>query len=270
MKIDLKNKVALITGAAGTIGSATASALASEGAIIFLNDINEHAGSELAEQLCSENHTSYFIKGDVTNEKDMSSFVDFAISKYGHIDILVNNAGINVGNDGRRPIFDYKPSDWQKVIDVCLDSIFFCSKFTIPSMIMQNCGRIVNIGSVAGFIAPLRLQSPYSAAKAAIINITKSMALDYAKNQITVNAVVPGSILNEQLRNLIYADEDRAKSMMAHIPLGRTGKASDVANAVLYLVSDEASYVTGTSINVDGGWTCGYALDSSKNNCISK
>lgn len=262
MKVKLKNKVAIITGAAGSIGSKTAKALAKCGAKVLINDLNELLGNELAEEITNEGYEALFLKGDVTKEQDIIHLVNTAENKYGSVDILVNNAGVNVGKDKRKALYDYDVDTWNLVVDVCLDSVYYCCKHALPVMVRQQRGKIINIGSVAGWLAPLKLQSPYCAAKAQIINMTKAMAMQYGGQGINVNAVVPGSIVNEQIKAAVYGEDGRARSMLAHIPAGYTGAPIDIANAVLYLVSDASDYVNGTAINVDGGWTAGYAFDA--------
>jgi 3-oxoacyl-[acyl-carrier protein] reductase len=261
MNVDLTGKVALITGAAGAIGTMTVLELARNGAVVFLNDINEENGWELCSSVIAAGGKSYFLQGSVTSEESMEKFVNMALDQYGRIDILINNVGHNVNADGRKPIFGYDPDKWHKVVDICLDSMYFCCKYVLPGMVNQRYGKIVNLGSIAGWEVPLRLQSPYCAAKAAVVNLTKSMALEYSKYGITVNCVVPGSIMNEQIKAVIYKDVKLAESMLSHIPAGKCGEPLDIANAVLYLSSDDSKFVTGSALVVDGGWTCGYALD---------
>ncbi len=261
MKIDLLNKVSLVTGAGGSIGGAVVKKLAENGARVFINDINAEAGEANAADINKKGGFAKFIQGDVTSETEMESFVKAAMNEFGRIDILVNNAGVNVGGEHRKVMPKYDKKAWDLVLDVCLDSVYYCTKHAAKIMKEQGCGKIVNVGSVAGWNIPLRLQSPYCIAKSAIINITKSLAMEYARHNINVNVVVPGSILNEQVKSAVYKDDASTKSMMAHIPFGRIGDPNDIANAVLYFVSDEAGYVTGAALNVDGGWTAGYTLD---------
>ncbi len=261
MKVDLQNKVAVVTGAAGAIGSATAKLLSQNGAIVYLNDVNAERLQNIADSLTAEGLTVHAFTGDVSREEDMKALIGAAADRYGHVDILVNNAGLNVGNELRKPMWEYDPSAWRRVMDVCIDSVYLCSKYALPAMINAGGGRIVNIASVAGWRAPLRLQSVYSAAKAGIENLSRSMAIDYAKNGINVNTVVPGSIMNGNLGSLIYDNPEKNRSMAEHIPAGHTGAPVDIANAVLFLVSPDARYITGCTLNVDGGWAAGYALD---------
>jgi 3-oxoacyl-[acyl-carrier protein] reductase len=262
MKADLSGEVALITGSAGSIGSGTAKILARNGAIVYLNDINRDAGTSLRKQIVESGGEAYFVPGSVTNDAEMRAFVQSALDGYGKVDILINNAGVNVGKEGRRPAGEYREDDWNRVIDICMDGFYSCLKYVLPGMIERKTGRVVNIGSVAGWRAPLRNQSPYSAAKAAIVNLTRTMAIEYGKYNITVNAVIPGSIMNEQLKTAVYGTPEMTESMLSHIPLGKIGAPEDIGNTILFLVSEEAEYITGCSINVDGGWASGYACST--------
>jgi NAD(P)-dependent dehydrogenase (short-subunit alcohol dehydrogenase family) len=261
MKVDLKDKAAVITGAAGTIGSATARLFAENGATVYMNDVSPERLHLLVNEYRDKGLNVYAVPGDVSREEDMRALIGAASEQNGHVDILVNNAGVNVGNEDRKPVWEYSPGAWRRVLDICADSVYHCCKYALPGMMKAGGGRIIHIGSVAGWMAPLRLQCAYSAAKAAISSLTRSMALDYAKYHINVNTVVPGSILNEQLRNIMYNDPVKHKSMFEHIPAGTSGEGEDIGNAVMFLASPEARYITGCTINVDGGWAAGYALD---------
>lgn len=261
MKVDLKDKVAVVTGAAGTIGSVTARMLAENGALVFLNDLDAQRVSAVTEGICAAGLSAFAVQGDVCREADMQTLIKEALERFGRIDILVNNAGVNVGNEHRKPAWEYDLGAWRRVVDICIDSVYHCCKYALPAMIQNGGGKVVNIGSVAGWMAPLRLQCAYSAAKAGISNLTRSMAIDYAKHHINVNAVVPGSIINEQIRAAIYSDPHKHKSMYEHIPMGASGEPEDIASAVMFLVSTDAKYITGCTINVDGGWAAGYAFD---------
>lgn len=260
MKVDLQKKIALITGSAGTIGSAAARLLAENGAIVYVNDIHQEAGERLEERIRKNGGEAYYIAGNVINDSDIERFVKTALDRHGKIDILVNNAGCNVGAEARKPVGDYDEADWSRVIDICMDGFYSCLKYILPSMIKQESGRVINIGSVVGWRAPLRGQSPYAAAKAAIVNLTRTMAIEYGKNKVTFNAVIPGSVMNEQLRTAVYGTPEMTKSMLAHLPLNVIGEPEDIGNAILFLASPEAKYLTGCCINVDGGWASGYAL----------
>ena len=264
MKVDLQGKVAVITGGAGTIGSATARLFAENGAIVYINDISAERLESAVSAFTANGLDVCGVAGDVRREEDIKALIETASKRHGYVDILVNNAGVNVGNEDRKPTWEYNPAAWRRVLDICIDSVYHCCKYALPGMIRAGGGRIVNIGSVAGWLAPLRLQCAYSSAKAGIINLTRSMAIDYAKDHINVNTVIPGSIPNDQLRSIMYNDPEKHKSMFEHIPLGAPGVGEDIGNAVMFLASPESRYITGCAINVDGGWSAGYTLDIEK------
>lgn len=261
MNVDLKNKVAVVTGAAGAIGGATARLLAGNGAVVYLNDVNAEQLKSSVEEMNAQGMEAYGLAGDVRSGDDMEKLIGAAADRYGRIDILINNAGANVGNDLRKPVWEYSEDAWRRALDICIDSVYNCCRFALPLMMKAGAGRIVNIGSVAGWRAPLRLQSPYSAAKSAILSLTNSLAIDYAQYGININSIVPGSIMNPHMGAIIYDDPFKKQSMAEHIPLGYTGEPSDIANAALFFVSPEARYITGCTLNVDGGWTAGYAMN---------
>jgi NAD(P)-dependent dehydrogenase (short-subunit alcohol dehydrogenase family) len=185
------------------------------------------------------------------------------LHQLGPIGILVNNAGINTSKD-RRPIHEYSRSDWDNILRVDLTGVFTVSKAIVPRMISRGGGRIVNIASIAGLV-PLRLQSAYVAAKAGVVNLTRSMALELGPQNILTNCVAPGSIVTRGTRALFYGPEgdktEIAKRLLSHVPLGRPGTPEEIAYAVTFLVSPEASYINGAVLTVDGGWTAGYTRD---------
>jgi NAD(P)-dependent dehydrogenase (short-subunit alcohol dehydrogenase family) len=185
------------------------------------------------------------------------------VDRFGKLDLLINNAGINTAKD-RRPIHEYSPDDWDRILRVDLTGVFVTTQAVVPWILQAGGGRIVNISSIAGLV-PLRLQSAFVAAKAGVINLTKSMALELGPRNILVNAVAPGSTLTQGTRALFYGPDgsysQNAASLVSHIPLGRPGEPEEIAHAVLFLVAPEASYINGTVITVDGGWTAGYTRD---------
>ena len=258
MQVDLNGKVALVTGGAQGIGRAIAQQLFDNGAKIGIIDVDQDNAEEVAKNLNARVWCE-----DVSDTSAMEQVVDQAEQQWGHLDILVNNAGINSGGD-RVPIHELKPEIWDRIVEVDLRGVFAASRAAIPAILRSGGGRIVNISSVAGLV-PLRLQSAFVAAKAGVINLTKSMALEVGPKGILVNAVAPGSTLTKGTRMLFYSDEgvfnENAKSLLSHIPLGRPAKVEEIAAAVLFLVAPESSYVNGTTITVDGGWTAGYTRD---------
>lgn len=259
MKVDLSGKVALVTGAARGIGKAIADVLADNDATVFYTDLDEEGVVAAAAQ----KPNAAAMRMDVTNEAQIGETLAEIMRRHGHIDILVNNAGVNTLK--HRVPFDQFPRDeWDWILGVDLTGVFLVAKAVGAIMRKQDSGRIINIASIVGLV-PLRLQCPYVAAKAAVVNLTKSMALEIGTGGVTVNAVAPGSTLTESTKSLFYGEDGKFKSavqrMLDHVPAGRPGKPEEIAAAALFLASPEASYVNGTVISVDGGWTAGYTRD---------
>jgi NAD(P)-dependent dehydrogenase (short-subunit alcohol dehydrogenase family) len=249
----------MVTGAARGIGKAIADALARNGARVFYTDIDRVE----AEKSASAWPSAQAMELDVTDEAGIQAATDAIVRQCGRIDVLVNNAGVNTLAH-RVPIDQFPREEWDRIVGVDLTGLYLVSKAVVAVMRGQRSGRVINISSIAGLV-PLRLQSPYVAAKAAVINLTKSMAIELGADGILVNAIAPGSILTEGTKQLFYAEggkfRDSASRMLAHVPLGRPGTAEEVAHAVLFLAAPEASYCTGAVLTVDGGWTAGYTRD---------
>lgn len=262
MKIDLTGKVAVITGGACGIGKACAKLMLENSARVVIADINESEGKKTVRELSASGRCE-FIRTDVSKIGSVQTLIKSTLKKFKTIDILVNNAGINLMRN-RVNIDEYSTKDWERILRVDLDGVFYCSQAVSRLMIRQGRGRIINIGSVFGSI-PSRKQIAYVAAKAAVHNLTKAMALELAPYGINVNAVAPGSILTPATKELFYGKDasqvKMVKRMLSHVPLGRPGEPEDIANAVLFLSGDESKYITGHILTVDGGWTCGYARD---------
>jgi NAD(P)-dependent dehydrogenase (short-subunit alcohol dehydrogenase family) len=263
MQVDLHHKVAIVTGGAQGIGQAIARQLVANGAHVAVLDIDADKAQATAKDLACGGGRCLALKADVANASDVDAAVQKVMAELGGIDILINNAGINIGSN-RQPIHHYEPKDWAHILRVDLDGVFHTSRHVVPKMIARGGGRIVNIASVMGLV-PARLQSGFVAAKAGVINLTRSMALELARHNILVNAVAPGSTLTAATERFIYGPDgayaDKAQSLLSHIPLGRPGKVEEIASVVLFLVAPEASYVTGATLVVDGGWTAGYIRD---------
>ena len=260
MKADLSGKTALITGAAAGIGQAIALRFARNGAKVVINDIDESGGRSVVEEIEADGGQSLFIETDVTQQEQVNQMVARIIEECGSIDILVNNAGINVGREDRVPVHEFSEHDWHRIIDVDLNGVFYCSKAVTKHMVRQKSGKIINISSVVGVVS-MRLQIPFVAAKAAIVNMTKAMASELGPCNICVNCIAPGVTMTEGVRKLFYSDPKVTKSLLSHIPLGRTAEPDEMAGTALFLACKDSDYVTGQVITVDGGWTAGYARD---------
>lgn len=267
MQVDLKNQIALVTGGAQGIGRAISRQLATNGASVAVLDIDLAAAEDAVQEISAEVANSgvklIALAADVADAARMSAAATEISERLGTPSILINNAGINTSKD-RRPIHEYSETDWNNILRVDLTGVFVVSKTIVPRLLERGGGRIVNIASVAGLV-PLRLQTAYVAAKAGVVNLTKSMALELGPRGILSNCVAPGSIVTRGTRALFYGDSGEqteiAKSLLSHVPLGRPGEPEEIAHAVTFLVSPEASYVNGAVLTVDGGWTAGYTRD---------
>ncbi|HOP94654.1 MAG TPA: 3-oxoacyl-[acyl-carrier-protein] reductase [Dictyoglomaceae bacterium] len=242
----LDGKVALVTGGSRGIGRATALALSREGAKILINyKGNEEAALETLKELKEFGGEGEIYKADVSIEEEVEGLFSFLLEKWGKLDILVNNAGITRDN----LLLRMKVEEWDKVINTNLKGTFLCTKAAVKIMLKQKSGRIINISSIVGLKGNIG-QANYASAKAGIIGFTKSVAREVASRGITVNAIAPGFISTEM--TLVLSEEMR-KKILEEIPLGRFGTCEDVAAAVKFLASDEANYITGVVLNIDGG-----------------
>jgi NAD(P)-dependent dehydrogenase (short-subunit alcohol dehydrogenase family) len=254
MHMLLEGKTAVITGAGSGIGQASAWAMAREGASVAILDSNEEAGRQTASELTAQKRDAAFFSVDVSSEEQVRAAISQIINRFGRIDILHNNAGIAV----RHPVAEQDEQGWQTCMDVNLKGVFLCAKHAIPHM-LERGGSIVNTASVTGIVG-VRNRAAYSATKGAVVALTRNMALDYAQYQIRVNCVCPGFIRTPMAKALL-ADPSKEKRLVDTHPLGRLGTAEDVANAVLFLVSDLASWITGHALVVDGGFAAGKSED---------
>jgi NAD(P)-dependent dehydrogenase (short-subunit alcohol dehydrogenase family) len=255
MNVNLTGQVALVTGAGRNIGKAIADALAANGAQVVYSDVDVEAARRAADTTGQQ-----AIKLDVADAVDVARVVGEVAQEFGRLDILVNNAGVNTAAKDRTTIERFSLDEWQRVLNVDLTGLFLMSRAAAEAMLKQGSGRIINIASIAGLV-PLRLQSAFIAAKAGVVNLTKSMALELGPRGVLVNGVAPGSIITEGTRELWYSDPERTAKMLSHVPLGRPGTSEEVAHCVLFLAAPESSYINGHVLVVDGGWTAGFTRD---------
>ena len=248
----LDNKSAIITGAASGIGRATAQAFVKEGAQVLLADVNEHAGNALVAELRAQGATAYFIRVDVTQEFDVEAMLAAALQHFGRLDCAINNAGLS-GNP--MPLDHVSIEEWNRIIAVDLTGIFLCMKHQLRAMKSQGFGSIVNVSSGSGLIATPFL-SPYCAAKHGILGLTKTAATENAKLGIRVNAVLPGSTQTPMIEAVMEQGPEAKNLVMNSIPCGRLGKPEEIAESMVWLSSDRASYVSGMSMLVDMASVC--------------
>ena len=243
----LTGKVALITGGASGMGRSEAMIFAQEGAKVAVGDMLEAEGRDVVDHITKAGGQARFVKVDVTSEAHWQAAVQAAVAAFGKLDILMNNAKIsNSGPD------TMSVDVWDKVMDINAKGVFLGMKYAIPAMQQAGGGAIVNISSISGFVGQDRIHMAYNASKGAVRIMTKSAAVQYAKDGIRVNSVHPG-VMPPMRTSQASADPEWRAKMLRVIPLKREGRVEEVANAVLFLASDDASYITGTELVVDGG-----------------
>jgi NAD(P)-dependent dehydrogenase (short-subunit alcohol dehydrogenase family) len=246
----LDGKAAIVTGAGSGIGRACAIAFAREGARVALFDLNAETLKQTEADILASGREALRCAIDVTNERAVQTAVEGTVSMFGRLDILNSNAGIAI----RNPVTEQDETSWDRCMAVNVKGIFLCAKHAIPYM-RSSGGSIINMSSITGVVGA-RNRSAYATSKGAIVSLTKNMALDYAHFQIRVNCVCPGFVRTPLIEKLV-ADPEKENRLVGMHPLGRLGTAEDIANAVLFLASDNAAWITGQALAVDGGFGVG-------------
>ena len=246
----LDGKVALISGGSRGMGAFEAELFVQEGAKVVIGDVRDDEGDALAKKIVDRGGEAAFVHLDVTSESDWAAAVSEAVERYGKLDVLVNNAGVSA----RGSIEETSPDDWDRVMDINAKGVFLGTRSAIPEMRKAGGGSIINISSQLGLVGMGESSPQYQASKGAVRIFSKSAAIQYAHEGIRVNSVHPGPIITP-MTEARRSDEVVRQRMISRIPLGRYGESEDVAYGVLYLASDESSFVTGSELVIDGGWT---------------
>jgi NAD(P)-dependent dehydrogenase (short-subunit alcohol dehydrogenase family) len=243
-----QNKVIIITGAGSGIGRAAALAFAQEGARVVISDLNETMGRETLSLIQNQEHQGHFIHCDVSSEVQVKAMIEQTIQRFGRLDVAYNNAGVE---GATQSLLEYSSDEWEKIMGANLKGVWLCMKYQIPMMLKNGAGSIVNCSSIAGIVGVESI-APYVASKHAVIGLTKAAALEFAQKNIRINTVCPGAIQTPMLERFTHGE---LAPMIEEIPMRRIGYPEEIAQSVLWLSSDEASYVTGQNLVIDGGWT---------------
>ena len=248
----LEGKVALITGGGSGMGKVASELFAAEGANVVLTDVNDEAGETTASSI---GERAFYVHADVSQEADARSMVAAAIERFGRLDVLYNNAGIMPLDDGS--VTDADGSIWDTVLAVNVKGVMYGCKFGIPAMLEHGGGSIINVASFVAWLGAATSQTAYTASKGAVLAMTREIAVEYAREGIRCNALCPGPIETPLLLALL-SDDAKKQRRFVHIPMGRLGHAEELAKAALFLASEDSSYMTGSSLIVDGGITAAY------------
>ncbi len=251
----LDNKVALITGGASGIGAAASELFAKEGAKVLIADRDLDKALDLAKSIDSQGYVASAVSVDVSDESSVAKMVAVAKESYGSLNVLFTCAGVFPGDDGG--VLDTPLSTWDFVQSINLKGLWLSCRAAIPVMLEAGGGSIVNVASFVSFMGAATAQVAYTASKGGVLALSREMAVEYARKNIRVNAICPGPIETPLLKELL-SDPERRNRRLVHIPIGRFGKSEEIAKAALFLASDDASFVTGASLLVDGGITAAY------------
>ena len=246
----MNSKVALITGGTSGIGKATALLLARQGVKVVISGRREALGQAVVREIKAEGFEAAFVIGDVNSEASVRQQIEFAVNKYGRLDLAVNNAGI--ANE-TKTIGDSDPAKFQAMVQTNVIGLYLCMKWEIEQMLKTGGGSIVNLASIAG-LSGISYAGPYAATKHAVVGLTKSGALDYATRNIRINAVAPGAVKTDIIEQQLALGQFDEAYVSAMHPMARMGKPDEIANGIVWLLSDQASFVTGHILNIDGGF----------------
>ncbi len=247
----MKDKVVLVTGAASGIGLVSAQFFAREGAKVMLSDVNDAAGEAAAEDIRKQGAEAAYVSCDVSQAEQVEAMVKACVSTFGRLDIAINNAGIG-GAWARTG--DYPLEDYHRVMAINVDGVFFGMKYQLPQMVAQGGGAIVNISSIAG-LRGLSFNGPYTASKHAVIGLTKAASIEYASQNIRINAICPVFTQTPILDPILALDERTEDRLKKNIPMRRFGKPEEIADAILWVCSEKATFITGQAYPIDGGFT---------------
>jgi NAD(P)-dependent dehydrogenase (short-subunit alcohol dehydrogenase family) len=248
----LEGKVALITGGASGMGRVASILFASEGASVVLTDVNDEAGAATASAIGDAAH---YVHADVSREADAEAMVAAAVDRFGRLDVLYNNAGVMLADDGS--VHSTPEAIWDATLAINVKGVAFGCMYGIPAMIESGGGSIINVASFVAWMGAATSQTAYTASKGAVLSMTREIAVEYARRGIRCNALCPGPIDTPLLSELL-SDPERRQRRFVHIPMGRLGQADELAKAALFLASDDSSFMTGSSLIVDGGITAAY------------
>lgn len=247
----LAGKVAVVTGGCSGIGLATVRRFAEEGAMVVIGDLNDALGAQVAQEVAGT-----YVHTDVASKEDVDRLFKTAVDTYGKLDIAFNNAGISPPDDDS--ILDTDLDAWRRVQEVNLTSVYLCCKAALPYMIEQGKGSIINTASFVAVMGAATSQISYSASKGGVLTMTRELGVQFARQGIRVNALCPGPVNTPLLQELFAKDAERAARRLVHIPMGRFGEPEEMASAVLFLASDDSSFMTASTFLVDGGISAAY------------
>jgi meso-butanediol dehydrogenase / (S,S)-butanediol dehydrogenase / diacetyl reductase len=245
----LEGRVCIVTGGAIGIGEASAIALAREGAKVSVGDVNAEEGQKTVQSIKEEGGEAIFVECDVSKEEDARRLVEETVRSFGKLDVLFNNAGVNLVEGS---VVDMEVSDWRRIFQINVDGVFWCSRYAIPELRKAGGGRIINTASPSSFVGWPN-NAAYIASKGAVMSLTRAMAMDHAKENIRVNAIVPGLILSPLGENWVAQQEDPEAVKETIHPIGRPGYPKDVAPVVVFLAQDDTEFATGAPFFMDGG-----------------